>query len=179
MRCIVTSLYHFLRLAYKLFDGLLMLVGLQQSDKTGTHYSPWVDMSVDQVNIFVQGRISRPINGSKLIFHMSMYLWDQQEYTRAMTSWPIFHGPLTSVFGQIIMVKIFVQGRILSSTNVSKLIFHVRMSLYEASRNIQDPWPIFHSLLTSDFGQFSMVKIFVISTFWSSVDGTCSNLIFY
>ena len=26
--------------------------------------------SVDQVRSFVQGRISRPINGSKLIFHM-------------------------------------------------------------------------------------------------------------
>ena len=32
--------------------------------------------SVDQVNIFVQGRISRPINGSKLIFHMRMYLYE-------------------------------------------------------------------------------------------------------
>ena len=31
--------------------------------------------SVDQVRIFVQGRISRPINGSKLIFHMRMYLY--------------------------------------------------------------------------------------------------------
>ena len=30
---------------------------------------------------------------------------------------PIFHGPLTSDFGQIIKVKILVQGRILSSTN--------------------------------------------------------------
>ena len=32
---------------------------------------PYVCTSVDQVNIFVQSRISRPINGSKLIFHMS------------------------------------------------------------------------------------------------------------
>ena len=30
--------------------------------------------SVDQVKCFVQGRISRPINASKLIFHMRMYL---------------------------------------------------------------------------------------------------------
>ena len=37
--------------------------------------------------------------------------------------------------------------------------------------------PIFHGLLTSDFGQFSMVKIFVIGRFLSSVDG--SKLIFY
>ena len=53
-----------------------------------------------------------------------------------MTSRPIFHGPLTLDFGQIIKVKIFVQGRILSSTNGSNLIFHMRMYLYETSRNI-------------------------------------------
>ena len=37
---------------------------------------PYVRPSVDQVNIFVQGRISRPIDGSKLIFHMRMYLYE-------------------------------------------------------------------------------------------------------
>ena len=46
----------------------------------------YIRPSVDQVKIFVQGGISRPVNGSKLIFHMRMYLSDQQEYTRAMTS---------------------------------------------------------------------------------------------
>ena len=51
----------------------------------------------------------------------------------------IFHGPLISDFGQITMVKIYVQGRILSSTNGSKLIFHMRMYLYETSRYIQEP----------------------------------------
>ena len=101
----------------------------------------YVRPSIDQVKIFVQGRISRPIHGSKLIFHMRMYLWDQQEYTRAMTSWPIFHGLLTSDFGQIIKVKIFVQGRILSSANGCKLIFCMRMYLYETRRNIHEPWP--------------------------------------
>ena len=35
---------------------------------------PYVCPSVDKVKIFVQGRISRPINGSKLIFYMRMYL---------------------------------------------------------------------------------------------------------
>ena len=64
----------------------------------------------------------------------------------------------TAGFGQIINVKIFVQGRILSSTNGSKLIFYMRMHLYETSRNIPKPyfmtyisrsanfrlWPIFH-----------------------------------
>ena len=45
---------------------------------------------------------------------------------------------LTSVLGQIIKVKIFVQGRILSSNNGSKLIFHIRMYLYETSRNVQE-----------------------------------------
>ena len=37
---------------------------------------PYVRTSVEQVNIFVQGRISRPNNGSKLIFHMRMYLFE-------------------------------------------------------------------------------------------------------
>ena len=41
--------------------------------------------------------------------------------------------PLISDFGQIIKVRNFVKGRILSSTNGSKLIFHMRMYLYEAS----------------------------------------------
>ena len=36
---------------------------------------------------------------------------------------------------------------------------------------------IFDGLLTSDFGQFSMVEIFVIGRFLSSVDGR--KLIFY
>ena len=58
------------------------------------------------------------------------------------------HGPLTSDFGQIIKVKIFVQGRILSSTTGSKLIFHMRMYLYETSRSIQEPWPhdLYHTV---------------------------------
>ena len=42
-------------------------------------------------------------------------------------------------FGQMIKVKIFVQGRILSSTNGSKLIFYMRMYLYGATMNIQEP----------------------------------------
>ena len=32
--------------------------------------------SVHQVKIFVQSRISTPINGSKFIFHMRMYLYE-------------------------------------------------------------------------------------------------------
>ena len=39
---------------------------------------------------------------------------------------------------QIIKVNICVQGRISSSTNGGKLIFHMRMYLYETSRNIQE-----------------------------------------
>ena len=34
-----------------------------------------------QVKIFVQGRISRSINGSKLIFHMSLYLYGTKKKT--------------------------------------------------------------------------------------------------
>ena len=57
------------------------------------------------------------------------------------TSWPIFHSPLTSYFGQVIKVKIFVQDGISRPVNGSKLIFHIRMYLYETSRDIQEPWP--------------------------------------
>ena len=35
---------------------------------------PYFHPSVGQVKTFVQGRVSRPINGSKLIFYMRMYL---------------------------------------------------------------------------------------------------------
>ena len=58
-----------------------------------------------------------------------------------MTSWTLFYGPLTSDFGQVIKVKSFVQGRISRPINGSELIFHMRMYLYETSRNIQEPWP--------------------------------------
>ena len=43
-----------------------------------------------------------------------------------------------SDFGQIIEVKIFVQGRISISVNGSKLLFHL-MYNYEISRNILEP----------------------------------------
>ena len=137
-----------------------------------------VHQSEDQVKIFVQGRISRPINGSMLIFHEDISLWDQQEYARAMTSWPIFHSPLTSDFGQII--KVFVQGRISRPINDSNLIFHMRMYLYETSRNIQEPWPpdqyfMVHWLWT--FGQIIKVKIFVQGRISRPIDS--SNLIFH
>ena len=46
-------------------------------ERSGCPYiSPYIHPSEDQVKIFVQGRISRSINGSKLIFHMMMYLYE-------------------------------------------------------------------------------------------------------
>ena len=45
-------------------------------------------------------------------------------YTRAMTSGPIFHGLLTSEFGQFYMIKIIVIGNFLSSIDGSKMIFY-------------------------------------------------------
>ena len=133
--------------------------------------------SIWRPEIFGQSRISRFINGSKLIFQMRIYpyetstntqepwpldlyfmvhwlrtlarlsrlrclakvesqdifmvaswyyedvsLWDQQEYTRALTSWPIFHGPLTSYFCQIVKIKMFGQGRISRHIYGSRLI---------------------------------------------------------
>ena len=61
-------------------------------------------------------------------------------------------------FGQIIKDKICVHGRILSSTNGSKLIFHMMMYLFETGGNIREKdlmidisrsanfrlWPISH-----------------------------------
>ena len=41
-----------------------------------------------------------------------------------MISLPIFHGPLTSDFGQITKVTVFDLGRFLSSTDGRKLIFY-------------------------------------------------------
>ena len=79
------------------------------SARGGTERSgcAYVHLSEVQIKIFVQGRISRPVKSSKLIFHNEdVSLWDQQEYTIAMTSWPIFLAPLTSDFGQIIKVMI-------------------------------------------------------------------------
>ena len=104
----------------------------------------YVRSSVDQVNILSK------VESQDLLMVASWYfIWVCISMRPAgiykshdlMTSLPIFHGPLTSDLSQIIKVKIFVQGRILSSTNGSKLIFHLRMYLYEASRNIEDPWP--------------------------------------
>ena len=78
---------------------------------------------------------SRLINGSKLIFHIrNVFLWDQQEYTKVMSSWSIFHGLLTSDFGQFSMVDISVIGRFLSSADGSKLIYYQKLYLCETSR---------------------------------------------
>ena len=41
--------------------------------------------------------------------------------------------------GQIIKVNIFVHARISRPINSFKLIFHMRMYLYETSRNIKEP----------------------------------------
>ena len=46
-------------------------------ERSGCPYvRPSVCPSEDQVKIFVKGRISVPINGSKFIFHMRMYLYE-------------------------------------------------------------------------------------------------------
>ena len=100
----------------------------------------YVRPSVDQVKIFVQGRISRPINGSKLVFHLGMYVYETNR--KIQEPWPpdLYFAANWLRTGQIIEVKIFVQGRISKPIN-GKLIFHRMMYLYETSRNIQEPWP--------------------------------------
>ena len=186
---------------------------------------------ITKVKIFSKvGRVSRPINGSKLIFHMIVYLfetsrniqepwphdlyfmvhwlrtlarlsrlkflskvesqnllmlasyisyedvplWDQQEYTRAMTSWPVFHGPLT--------LARLSRLRFLSKVESQDLLMVA--SWYFISGYISTrPAGIYNSHIyfivcwLPDFGRFSMVKNFVIDRFLSPTDG--SNLIFH
>ena len=51
---------------------------------------------------------------------------------QVMTSWPIFHGPLTCYFGHIIMVKIFLRCRILNSRAFGlSALAYVRQSVYQ------------------------------------------------
>ena len=102
----------------------------------------WLDFGqIIKVKVFVQGRISRPINCSKLIFHMRMYLYETSR--NIQEPWPpdLYFTVHWLDFGQIFKVKVFVQGRISRPANGSKLIFHMRIYLYETSRNIQEPWP--------------------------------------
>ena len=141
----------------------------------------YIRPSVDQVKIFVQGRISRPINGSKLMFHMRMFLCETSR--NIQEPWP--HDRYFTVHwlrtGQIFKVKIFVQGRISRPVNGKKLIFHTRMYLYETCRNIQEPWPrdlcfTVHWLQTlADFPWLRFLSS--IGRFLSSTD--FSKLIFY
>ena len=116
----------------------------------------YIRTSVDQVKIYVQGRILKPIYGSKLIFHKSMYLYETNR--NIQEPWPhdlyfMVHWLRTSA--RLSRLR-FCPRWILSSTNGSKLIFHIRIYLCETSRNIQDLmtyislsanfrlWPIFH-----------------------------------
>ena len=101
---------------------------------------PYVRSSVDQVKIFVQGRFS-------ILMVASWYFIWGCISTRPAGIYKS-HDLMTYIsrstdfgLGQIIKVKIFVQGKMLSSTNDSKLIFRMRMYLYETSTNIQEPWP--------------------------------------
>ena len=119
---------------------------------------PYVRPSEDQVKIFGQGRISRPINGRKLIFRLRIYLYETSRYIQE----PLPHDLYFTVhwlrtWGQIIKVNILVQGRISRPINGSKLIFHMRMYVYEISRNIQEPWPSDLYSLSADFRLWPIV----------------------
>ena len=61
----------------------------------GLSVGVYVCPSIDQVKIFVQGRISRPINGTKLIFHMRMNRYQTNIYISWSTDfglWPDYQG---------------------------------------------------------------------------------------
>ena len=127
-----------------------------------------------QVKIFGQGRISRAINGKKLIFHMRIYLYETSR--NIQEPWP--HDLYFMVHWLRTWARLS-RLRFLSKVESQDLlmIFHMRMYLYETSRKYKS-----HELLTSisrtsDFSWFSMVNIFVTSRFFSYTDG--SKLIFY
>ena len=65
------------------------------------------------------------------------------------------------------LVKIFVQGRISRPINGSKLIFHMRLHLYETSRNIQAPWP--HDLYFMVHWLWTLARL-PKWRFWSTVE---------
>ena len=103
------------------------------------------------------------------ISYEDVSLWDQKEYTKAMTS------------GQMIKVKDVVQGRILSSIKGSKLKVHMLMHFYQTN-----PTGIYkiHDLMIyfsrpTDFGLWPDFQDydFCHGSFLSSTDG--SKLIFY
>ena len=104
---------------------------------------------------------------------MRIYLYETS--SNIQEPWPsdlYFHGPLTSYFGQIIKVKIFVQGRISRPINGIASWYFIWGCISMRPARIYKC----HDMLTSDLGRFSMVYNFC-HRFLSSTDGR--KLIFY
>ena len=124
--------------------------------------------SEDQVKIFGPGRISRPISGSKLIFHTRIYLYERSR--NLQEPWPC----------DLYFMVHWLRLRVLAQVDSQNLLV-VESSIftwgYISMRGAgMTSWPIFHSPLTSDFGQFSKVKFFVQGRIWSPI--IFSKLIF-
>ena len=111
------------------------------------------------VKIFRPDRISRPVSGSKLIFHMRMYFYEMSR--NLQEPWPC----------DLYFMVHWLRLRVLAQVDSQNLLV-VESSFftwgYISMRGAGiTSWPIFYSPLTSDFGQFSKVKFFVQGRIWS------------
>ena len=130
--------------------------------------------SEDQVKIFGQGRISRPINGSKLIFHMRMYLYETSR--NIQKPWP--HDLYFMVHWLWTLARLSRLG-FLSKVESQDLLtvaswYFVWICISMRPAGIYEPWP---PDLYFTVCWFSIVNIIVIDRGLSSTDG--SKLIFY
>ena len=140
----------------------------------------YIRPSEDQVKIFGQSRISRPINGSKLIFHMRLYLYESSR--NIQEPWP---PDLYFMVHWLRTLARLSRLRFLSKVESQDLLMVASWYFIWGCISVSQVG-IYksHDLLTyislsadSEFGWFSTVNIFIIGRFLSSTDG--SKLIFY
>ena len=101
----------------------------------------YIHLSTDQVKIFGLGRILRPIDGSKLIFHMRIYLYETSR--NIQEPWP---HDLYFVVHWLRTLARLSRLRFLSKLESQGLLmvaswYFIWWCIFETSRNIQEPWP--------------------------------------
>ena len=135
---------------------------------------PYVRPSEDQAKMFGQGRISIPINGSKLIFHMRIYHYETSR--NIQEPWP--HDLYFTVHWLRTLARLS-RLRFLSNVESQDLLMVASWDFIWGCISMRpagiykshDLLTYIHGLLTSDFGQFSMVNIVVLCRFLSYTDG--------
>ena len=65
---------------------------------------------VDQVKIFVQGSISRPINGSKLIYHLRMHLYQPAGMKEPWPHYLYFKFPCIRTLARLSRLRFLVES---------------------------------------------------------------------